>query len=76
MITLPGLAEPLYQPLDAQNYCGVSAQTLSKWRREGYLKPAAAVGRGYLYTRIALDECLSALNYDRANTNVEVISRG
>jgi predicted site-specific integrase-resolvase len=76
MITLPGLAEPLYQPLDAQNYCGVSAQTLAKWRREGFLKPAAAVGRGYLYTKAALDECLSSLNYDRWNTHVEVIYHG
>lgn len=72
MIEMPG-AEPLYQPLDVQQYCNVSSQTISRWRREGWLKPAAAVGRGYVYTKADLDECLHLLGYDRRDTNVEVV---
>jgi DNA-binding transcriptional MerR regulator len=75
MIHVPG-GVPLYQPMDAQVYCNVSAQSINRWRREGWLKPAAAVGRGYVYTKQALDECLHTLGYDRRDTNVEVIQHG
>jgi DNA-binding transcriptional MerR regulator len=71
VIELPG-AEPLYQPLDAQLYAGVSAQTLNRWRREGWLKPAATVGRGFVYRKADLDAALHVLGYGR-DTNVEVI---
>ena len=49
----------LYQPLDAQLYLGVSNRTIDRWRREGWLLPTAQVGRGFVYSKDALDECLN-----------------
>jgi predicted site-specific integrase-resolvase len=72
MIRIPG-NEPLYEPVDASFYCGVSARTLNRWRREGWLKPSAAFGRGFLYLKADLDGALHALGYDRKNLNVEII---
>jgi hypothetical protein len=58
---LANLGTHLYQPLDAQAYCGVSAQTINKWRKEGWLKASAQSGRGYLYTKEALNDTLRML---------------
>ena len=62
----------LYSPLEAQEYLGISVGTLGRWRREGWLV-GSLVGRGYLYTREQLDDCLIAQGHDRRNINVEVI---
>ena len=60
----------LYESLDAQNYLGIAAHTLNKWRREGYLIPTAEVGRGYVYTKEQLDDCIKALGLDRKDKEV------
>ena len=56
----------LYSPQEAADYCGgpdgaVSVQTINRWRRTGYLRNLP-FGRGYYYTRDALDECLQLRN--------------
>ena len=53
----------LYSPLEAADYCGgpdgaVSVQTINRWRRTGYLRHLP-FGRGFYYTKSALDECLT-----------------
>ena len=60
----------LYESLDAQEYLGIAAQTLNKRRREGYLMPTAEVGRGYVYTKEQLDDCVKALGLDRKDKEV------
>ena len=64
----------LYSPLEAANYCGVSIQTLNRWRQTGHVDPSGTVeiGRGHLYTERALTGALQATNYDRRDINVEV----
>lgn len=52
----------LYGPEEAADYCGgpdarVSVQTINRWRRTGWLR-FLELGRGYYYTKDALDECL------------------
>ena len=63
----------LYESLDAQNYLGVSAQTLNRWRREGWLIPTAEVGRGYAYTQEQLDDCIKVLGRDRKDKEVTYV---
>ena len=72
LIKIPhkGGVNHLYESLDAQNYLGIAAQTLNKWRREGYLIPTAEVGRGYVYTKEQLDDCIKALGLDRKDKEV------
>ena len=60
----------LYQPLDAQAYLGCSANTLARWRREGWLE-GTAVGRGFVYTKDALDECRKLRNLNVRNKEGE-----
>jgi len=72
-LTINGAPVSMYQPVDAQYYLGVSAGTLNRYRREGYLQ-SFPVGRGHLYTREMLDECIVNLGKDRENINVEVIT--
>ena len=64
----------LYSPLEAAEYCGVSIQTLNRWRKAGHVGPSGTieVGRGHLYTERALTGALHATNYDRRDINVEV----
>ena len=75
MIRLPtqdGREVELYEPLDAQSYLGwISANTLARWRREGWLVASASLGRGYAYTKDALDECRLLKNLDVRNQEVE-----
>jgi len=63
----------LYETLDAQHYLMCSANTLSRWRREGWINPTASIGRGYAYTKEALDECRKLRNLDSRNTEVEYV---
>jgi hypothetical protein len=76
MITLrttDGHLVELYEPLDAQEYLGgISANTLSRWRRWGYFNWAGVVsiGRGYAYTKATLDECRKLKNLDTRNKEV------
>ena len=53
----------LYSPIDAQFYMGVSETTLNRYRKERYFDPSKLleIGRGYLYTKEALDEALITL---------------
>lgn len=67
-ITVDGKPVKLYTPLDAQDYCGISDQTLNKWRREGWLQ-GHPVGRGYLYTQQGLDDALRSRNYVREDSH-------
>jgi hypothetical protein len=60
----------LYGPADAQEYLRVSAATLCRYRREGWLT-GHPIARGYYYTRQQLDACMVALGQDRINVNVE-----
>ena len=62
----------LYSPIDAQFYMGVSETTLNRYRKERYFDPSKLleIGRGYLYTKEALDEALINLGKDREETNV------
>jgi predicted site-specific integrase-resolvase len=70
--TLDGHEFYLYEKLDAQAYLGgISANTLARWRREGWIMPHAVVGRGYVYTKEALDECRKLRNLDVRNKEVE-----
>jgi predicted site-specific integrase-resolvase len=62
----------LYQPLDAQQYLGVSNRTIDRWRREGWLLPAALVGRGYVYEKKALDECWQLRNQNQDRLDKEI----
>ena len=65
-----------YRPIEAQARFGVSGETLNKWRREGFLQ-GHAVGRGYIYDAIQLDEAeriLRKREIDRKNE--EVVYRG
>lgn len=62
----------LYQPLDAQLYLGVSNRTIDRWRREGWLLPAALVGRGYVYEKKALDECWQLRNQNQDRLDKEI----
>ena len=62
----------LYSPIDAQFYMGVSETTLNRYRKERYFDPSKLleIGRGYLYTKEALDEALINLGKDREEINV------
>ena len=62
----------LYQPLDAQLYLGVSNRTIDRWRREGWLLPAASVGRGDVYQKEALDECWKLRNQNQERLDKEI----
>ena len=57
----------LYSPQEAADYCGgplgaVSVQTVNRWRKTGWLR-SVPIGRGHLYTKEALDECLGLRGY-------------
>ena len=65
-VDCPGCKTPqhvrLYSPVEAADYCGgpdgaVSPQTIHRWRSWGWLR-SLPLGRGNLYTKNALDECL------------------
>jgi len=61
-ISAGGIEVRLYSPDEAADYCGgpdnrVSVQTVNRWRRTGWLR-SLDFGRGYLYTKEGLDECL------------------
>lgn len=68
----------LYPSLEAAEYCGVSVQTLNRWRRDGFIDPSemGAVGSGFIYTEDALTFAMQATNMDRKNTAVEVLGNG
>ena len=75
MILIPsvdGHEVKLYESLDAQVYLGVSATTLSRWRRDGWIA-SVPLGRGFVYTQEALEECneLRRFYLDRKNKGVE-----
>ena len=72
MIFIEEVELTLYEPIDAQDYLGVSYGTLNRYRREGYLK-GHLVGQVYLYEKQQLDQCLEALGRNRQDKNVEVI---
>ena len=62
----------IYTPLEAANYCGgpegaVSVGTISYWRRTGWLR-SIPVGRGHLYLKEYLDECLELKGYSNRIT--------
>jgi len=65
-----------YRPIEAQARFGVSGETLNKWRREGFLQ-GHAVGRGYIYDAIQLDEAERVLRRRAIDKkNEEVVYRG
>ena len=68
-MTINGEKVQLFQPLDVMDYCQVSTATISRWRREGFLR-GIAIGRGFVYTKQQLDECLSIRNKDREDMEV------
>ena len=54
----------LYSSLEAADYCGgpdnrVSTQTINRWRELHWLR-SIPIGRGHLYTKESLDQCLKA----------------
>ena len=64
------------EAFDAQKYCEVSAGTLSRWRREGWVQPAFQIGNGsWIYTKELLDQGLYNVGYTRQDTTVTVIER-
>ena len=69
-LTVEGKSIVLYKPLDAQFYLNISSNTLSRWRREGWLTPVGEVGNCFLYTKEALDEAYILRNKDRENKEV------
>ena len=74
-IEIDGVKVRLYSPLEAADYCGgplgaVSAQTVSRWRKTGWLR-SIPIGRGYVYTKEALDECLGLRGYSTRITEEE-----
>jgi predicted site-specific integrase-resolvase len=74
-LVINGEKQRLYQPLDAMQFLNVSSGTLNRYRREGFLE-GIPVGRGFLYTREMLEDCIRNLGKDRENINVEVINSG
>jgi hypothetical protein len=65
----------LYSPQEAADYCGgplgaVSVQTVNRWRKTGWLR-SIPIGRGYVYTKEALDECLGLRGYSTRITGEE-----
>ena len=66
----------LYTPAQAGYMLGeVSTQTISEWRKKGDLK-GLLVGRGYYYTRPALEACAKVRGlgkWDRSEINVEIV---
>jgi hypothetical protein len=74
MITIPtetGTVE-LYRPIEAAAYCKVSVPTLNLWRREGWVPGSGCIafGRGWAYTKEALDSAMRDRNNDRRWTEV------
>ena len=79
----------LYNKFEAAEYCGgadgsVHTSTIDRWRYEGYLRYVWVGGlkrKQYLYTKDALDECLTLKGYtnriesenDIGNTRVKII---
>jgi hypothetical protein len=66
-IKVAGEQVRLYSPIEAADYCGgplgaVSTQTVNRWRKTGWLR-SIPIGRGYVYTKEALDECLGLRGY-------------
>ena len=65
----------LYSLEEAANYCGgptnaVHVQTVIRWRETGWLR-SIQVGRNHVYTKEALDECLSLRGYSIRITGEE-----
>jgi hypothetical protein len=59
----------IFSPIEAADYCGgadraVSVQTIARWRRTGWLRYLGPIGRGFYYTKDALDECLELRGYE------------
>ena len=74
-IEIDGVQVRLYSSLEAADYCGgpwgaVSVQTVSRWRRTDKLR-SIPIGRGYVYTKQALDECLRLRGYSTRITKEE-----
>jgi predicted nucleotidyltransferase len=65
-----------YRPIEVQARFGVSIETVRKWRREGLMQ-GHAVGRGYIYDAVQLDEAEAALRKREIDLkNQEVVYRG
>ena len=64
----------LYETRDAQDFLGISSQTLYRWRADGWLKPwnNQKIGVGYVYEQEDLEKCLVLRNKDREYMEVEV----
>ncbi len=65
----------LYSPQEAADYCGgplgaVSVGTVNRWRKTGWLR-SITIGRGYVYLKEALDECLALRGYSTRITEEE-----
>ena len=74
-IEIDGVQVRLYSSLEAADYCGgplgaVSVQTINRWRKTGCLR-SIPIGRGYVYTKDALDECLRDRGYSTRITEEE-----
>jgi len=74
-IQVSGEQVRLYSSLEAADYCGgplgaVSVQTVNRWRKTGCLR-SIPIGRGYVYTKEALDECLGLRGYTTRITEEE-----
>ena len=74
-IKVSGEQVRLYSPFEAADYCGgpdgaVSVQTINRWRKANCLR-SIPIGRGYVYTKEALDECLRDRGYSTRITEEE-----
>ena len=74
-IEINGTKVRLYSSLEAADYCGgpdgaVSVQTVNRWRKTDHLR-SIPIGRGFVYTKEALDECLGKRGYTTRITEEE-----
>ena len=62
----------LLDPIDCVAYCGVTEHTLSRWRRRKWGGGDGVIqfGRGFVYTKVALDRAMELQGHDRRWTNV------
>ena len=71
IVNVDGRAVRLFNVREAADYCGgkdgsVHVNTIRRWRDDGWLRPiwVGGIGRQHcLYTREALDECLTLKGY-------------
>ena len=66
---LPNGTSRLYDAYAAAKYLGVSAYTIHRWRKSGWLPQQRIIGRAYVFTEEELDDAWRGLGYDRIEIN-------